>query len=276
MMSIAYCEGQFAREEQILIPITDRGFLYGHGVFTTVRVTDGKTEFWQQHMQRLAHDCSLLNIPCPHVDPELVHELIRRNDALRGIWRLKIIITAGSGKHLDMRRCEDGRLLLMLAPYEEMSGKPCTLTIYPEPLSRPLSKIKSLAYLDRLCVSDYAQSKGFDDAIVTNAHAQVLETAFSNIFWCRDGSLYTPGFDLQLIPGVFLASLIDAAQASGMQIFKTPSVVDQIPSDANLFICNVLTHIRPVISIDGRPFPRNPTLEQHLAAAIWSARAHKR
>src|ERR1700756_261441 len=103
-MSIVYYNGQFLPEEAARIPCTDRGFLFGEGVFTTVRVQKGRAEWLTRHFERLKDHSRQLGIESPILDEKMVAQLIRENRAVDGIWRLKIVVTQRS-------------LLMLIKPY---------------------------------------------------------------------------------------------------------------------------------------------------------------
>jgi 4-amino-4-deoxychorismate lyase len=71
-----FLNGQFLLENQAYIPITDRGFLYGDGLFTTLRVQEGQIEFWDLHVERLRNQSQQMKIECPLLDVEWIKELI--------------------------------------------------------------------------------------------------------------------------------------------------------------------------------------------------------
>ena len=118
----------------------------------------------------------LLEIEPPPLERRCVEELIQANRAERGIWRLKIVMTGGNSPALRLNPRKAGALIMFLTPYEEQPA-PAALCLYPEPVQRPLAKMKTLGYLDQLWIKEYAAQKGADDAIVTSQEGYWLETA---------------------------------------------------------------------------------------------------
>ncbi len=228
---ILFYNGQFVKEEELKIPYNDRGFLFGDGVFTTVLVREGRAEWVERHFERLRSHCKALQIEPPEFSGGHIEELIRVNHAEQGTWRLKIVVTGGSSEALNLQP-RRGTCLMFLAPYQIIEA-PVTLCIYPEPIERPLSKLKTLAYLDRLLVKEYARQQGADDAIVTTKEGYWLETAFSNLFWRHESKLYTPKLDQPLLAGIALQIVMEMSEVEQL-------LTKEVPKEAQLFVCNAL------------------------------------
>jgi 4-amino-4-deoxychorismate lyase len=252
-----FLNGDFIPERLATIPITDRGFLFGEGIFTTMRVHQGKCELLQGHLQRLQRQATDLNFHLPSLQWGWIEELIQRNQAGNGTWRLKVIITI---KQESIVRTM-GNLLATLHPYQGRFSEPCTLCLFPYPIEGPLAHVKSLSYLDHLYVRNYAQQRGYDDAITRTREGILLETGCSNLFWIDREKCWVPDLPLPYLKGVFLQTLLSHFP---LPIHFVQATLDEIPSTASLYTCNALTHACPVLSVDHQAFPRNPQWEKLL------------
>lgn len=259
-MSIVYFQDKFLPEDKVAIPLSDRGFLYGDALFTTIRVRNGHPECLAWHLERLQTQAELLKIALTTFDKTLVEELIRANSATTGTWRLKIIVTGGQGHalHLSSRV---GNPLMFLAPYEP-GQETAALCFYPEAIARPLAKFKTLSLLDQLWVKDYAVKMACDDAIVTNQEGYLLETAFANLFWRQGKFFYTPSRELPLLSGIALRLVKKAVEQLGMKMEEV--LVKEIPTHSQLYLCNSLMGIRPVVRVEQRAYSRDEDFEQKL------------
>jgi 4-amino-4-deoxychorismate lyase len=153
----------------------------------------------------------------------------------------------------------------MLTPYEALS-RPSTLCIYPEPILRPLAKVKSLAYLDRFWIKDYALQRGYDDAIVTSAEGFCLETSFANLFWRCGDCLFTPDSRLPFIVGITLGLVLQAAQQLGLSVTSVAAPWTAVPPSAQVYQCNCLSGIQPVAQVEECSYPRDEAFEKRLQA----------
>lgn len=249
------------------MPVTDRGFLFGDGVFTSLRVFQGRPECLGLHLDRLKDHCHQLKITPPEIKNEWIREIIARNNANLGEWRLKIIVTGGNAARLDLRERKSGGVLMTMKRYSGTALTPRKLALYPDPICRPHAHVKTLAYLDRLWVMDYAKSQGCDDAVIVDPKGVWLETAFSNLFW-RDGDeLIIPHVDLPLLYGVAIRIVVMAAKALNMSTRQVKARREEVPVTAQLFVCNSISGICPVVEVGGKPYSRDPYFEQEIRSA---------
>lgn len=245
MSSIVYFNGYFVDEQSASIPISDRGFLFGDGVFTTIRIEEGIVQNGEEHLERLQNHCSTLNIEFPHLALKDLEGVVLKNNAQNGVWRMKVIITGGSGSELFLPKRKSGVVLITIKPYVS-SNKPVTLCVYPYPIVTPTAHIKSLSYLERLRVKQYAIDQGCDDAIVTDFFKHALETSFSNIFWVFENVIYTPANNNQFLRGIALQNLLKSKK---MDLKEGLFRIEDIPKMAKIYICNSLSGAITVSSI---------------------------
>lgn len=246
MTGKVYCNGKYFDENEPCIPITDRGFLFGDGVFTTIRVVNGVPEFFEAHIDRLIKQCETLKIDPPERLTTDVNDLILKNSASKGVWRLKIIITGGDKSSLALPRRKFGKHLMIITKVDENCPKNLRLTVFPHPVCRPSAHLKTLSYLDRLFISDYAAFQGFDDALVLSKEGYVMETAFSNIFWVQGLDVFIPDPNLELLMGIALTHEIEVLKKSGHRIHFVKEKLAGISEDAQVFICNSIKGVVPV------------------------------
>jgi len=226
-MAVIYLNGHFISEAQAAIPITDRGFLFGDGIFTTLKVEEGQPLLLDAHLAKLEEQAEKFNIILPKVERESVFELIARNGLQEG--KLKIIVTGGDSKLLALPKRE-GRLIMMTGP----------LPIYPEKLKLQVIEAqlfpgKILAYLPRLFLAE--QAKPCDDCLLINERGEILETAFGNVFWVVDGKFYTP--DPGRLPIYFGVSIAKLVEERGAHFVS--ATLSDLPKNAQCFRINSLS-----------------------------------
>lgn len=263
-MNWVFLNGQFVLEKEAFIPITDRGFLFGDGVFTTIRVWEGQLECWQVHLERLKKSCLQLNLFYPSIELAWVRKLVHLNQAFQGIWRLKIILTGGSSPSLRLPQ-RKGQLLMTLNPVSDQSTLPCQLCLYPYTIERPLSSLKSLAYLDRLLIAEYAKEKGYQDALVVSSDKKPLETSFSNLIWFDEKGGWIPAQSHSYLSGIFLNTIM---KNLSYPIHFFDGTVEEIPSNAFLYLCNTIYPLRAVIGLEERRWKQDDRLERELIKKI--------
>src|SRR5437773_1691656 len=110
--------GQFVPEQEAMISVLDRGFLYGDGLFETLRVFNGKPFRWQQHLERLQRGADFLKISLPFAPEELsdfVEQLIAKNQMPSSL--LRITLARGVGpRGYSPKGAERPSLVMSLHP----------------------------------------------------------------------------------------------------------------------------------------------------------------
>lgn len=263
-MTFIFVEGKFLQEDQAVIPLTDRGLLFGDGVFSTLRVFNGTIEGIRTHLTHLKSQCEALNLHCPPIKEEWLSELIRCNQAFTGIWRLKILVTGGDSPSIDLRK-RQGRLIIYLKPAQNFPTE-VRLRVYPIPYSAPLAHVKSLSYLDRLHMADYALKSNVDDVLVTSPEGYVLESSCANIFWAEKDDFFSPKPSHNLLTGATLDLL-----SKEINIDFVKKKLEDISSSAHVYLCNSIRGILPVVQIDERKFMRHLNLETSLLRSYKNA-----
>lgn len=230
----------------------------GLGVFTTLKVDQGVLECFSRHCDRLKKHSAALNILCPEISARRLAESVPQE----GIWRLKIIVTPDMSEFLDLRDLCRGSLEILVKPYRSPERTALRLGRYPFPVCSPTAQLKTVSYLDRLWVKKCARERGVDDLLTLSAEQFLLEASSSNIFWIHRGCLFTPSAHLPLLEGIYLSVAKLAAAKLGMKVMSVEA--SAIPADAEVYLCNCLTGIQPVASLEEVRFPLNPSGEALL------------
>lgn len=251
---IAYIDGEFQPIEMAKISIMDRGFLYGDGAFTTIKVQDGIPQFFERHRQRISLQAEFLHIQMPSFTVELVENLIEKNSAQKGVYKLKVILTGGVSQEMSLKP-RKGSLIVILSDYhEELAPAFQRLGVYPYPIVTPYARIKSLSYLSRLFIKQEAFYKQYDDMLVLDDHGYLLETSTANILWIKGKELFTPSKELPLLWGITLENIIEKWISLGYRVHEVKVLHEQIPHEASVFVTNSLKGIIPVASIDNNVY----------------------
>lgn len=245
MSKFVFCNGKFIDQDEPCISLNDRGFLFGDAIFTTLKIQDGKPEFFEEHIERLEGQCKRLKIIPQKIFLKDLSEMILKNEATKGTWRLKIIVTGGEGQELYLPSRNNGKLLMTMRQVKHFP-KSLILTIFPKAISSPLLGLKTLSYLDRLFIMDYAKSANVDDAVTVSIEGFIMETAFSNIFWIDGFELFIPDPDLGFLMGIQLAFQIEEYKKKGYIIHFVKMKFDSISKNAQFFVCNAIIGVVPV------------------------------
>lgn len=265
-MGIVYLDGEFVLEHEAKISVMDRGFLCGDGAYTTIQVREGQPLFLKAHLRRLQENCAHLKIAPPFIEEGAIEELIEKNRAQEGIWRLKILITGGEDPEMRLPERSFGHLVMALKPFVPLPMKPLRFTCFPIPFGLCHASFKSLAHLNRYYVMEYAHASQYDDAVTATESGILLEASFGNLLWVdeKTKTAWTPSSTLPLHVGVTVSVLKEILRKDGYHIDEVKWTLKDVPEGIALFRVNTMSLIRPVACIDHRDFPLHPSLQAFL------------
>ena len=237
------------------IAADDRGFTLGDGVFETLRVQAGQVLRHEAHLRRLREGAAVLGIPVPHRDDALVQAMDATLTA-NGIRDGSLRLTLSRGpapRGLATPAAPDPTLLIVAAPCPSVAVPPAggpahvvTATVTRRNEWSPLSRIKSLSYLDSVLARREAERAGADDAILLNTQGRVAEATGANLIVLLAGALLTPPVEDGALPGIARGVLIGAG------LVRVASFGRDALGDAEaIFLCNSLG-IRGIASLDSR------------------------
>jgi branched-subunit amino acid aminotransferase/4-amino-4-deoxychorismate lyase len=253
-MSIVFLKDQFVEEEKALINATNRGFLFGDGVFTTMVVEDGKINFFNDHIKRLQSHSKKLKLKFNEIDLETIKELIEKNDAKTGRWRVRLSIAREGDFSYFIDECSSCFMLISIHRLPEKRKEALETVIYPYPIVSSLANVKTLSYFERFWVKQFAKEKNVDDCITRDQHENILEAAFANIFWIDGNDLYYPDETCFYLKGITLKYTIKAAIMAGYKINQVKAKIDQL-KNKSLFLTSSTIDILPIKSIDNQDYP---------------------
>ncbi len=189
-MTVAYFNHQFVDLDSATVLIVQKGSCLGDGVFTTLKLLNGKLCFFYHHLKRLKAQAHYLNFSFPEISEEIFYKLVKYNKAYKGCWRVKIILSSAELFQKNGKQKKSNFIIFLQK--EEISKEEKHVCIYPYPVVSPLARIKSLSYMDRLFLKNYAEKKGYNDCFSVNEKNDLLEGCFSNFFFIKDQTLFFP------------------------------------------------------------------------------------
>lgn len=260
------------------LSIADRGLLYGDGLFETIAVRNGRPALLAKHLQRLQR--GLQTLAFPEIDVESLSERISNTARLHGDAVLRLTISRGpSGR--GYAAPQSPRLTEILDysthrfPMDGETVAPVNMTISNIPLvDHPmLAGIKHLNRLPQVLAATQCREAGFDEAILSGSHGEVIEAVSANLFIYRDNILHTPDLKHAGIAGVMRALVLEIASSLRIPCkMGTYDIDDCLQADA-LFLSNSIRAIIPVAQLDGHQFPRNnwpENLFREVLKHAWS------
>jgi 4-amino-4-deoxychorismate lyase len=241
------------------VDVRDRGFQYGDGVFTTLRVSGGKAMLWSRHLGRLADACSRLGI-CYPGDGALAADLrLLGSEAAEGV--IKIQITRGIGDR-GYRATMNGEPTRVVSfhPAPEFpqayyrSGVNVTHCRTPLGINTALAGIKHTNRLEQvLGRGEWADE--FQEGLMCDTEGFLVEGTMSNLFMVKGGRLETPLIDRCGVNGVMRCLVLEIARSQGIEVHERRIWPEELASADEVFLTNCVIGIWPVARVAARSYP---------------------
>ncbi|MBA7634308.1 Branched-chain-amino-acid aminotransferase [subsurface metagenome] len=259
MSEIVYLNGSLMPQSQASISVLDYGFLYGFGLFETMRAYRGRVFLLDSHLSRLARSAEILGLPIRVADlKEAVMATIQANQLSEA--RIRITISIGEGGVApDPSTCKKPTVLILAGqyqPYPEQvyqKGFRAVISSIPRNSQSPLSRLKSANYLESILARQEARKAGVDEALCLNEKGLLAEASMSNIFLITDGILRTPGQESGVLPGITRETILELASQLGINPLEGDIRLDELFHTQEAFLTNSLIEVMPLTEIDGKP-----------------------
>ncbi|MGD9850929.1 MAG: aminotransferase class IV [Nitrospirales bacterium] len=253
-----YVNGNYVPEKEATISVFDHGFLYGDGVYETLRIYQGRPFLLDRHLVRLRHSCELIGLGSPLRDEEwrpILAGMLHRNQLFDAGFRLTISRGAGE-MGIDPGLCPFPTVVVMakvLSSYSrelrEQGVRLELVSVRRNPLAAQSPQIKSLSFLNNILAKQEAAQAGAFDALMLNMDQHVTECTTSNIFFVKQGTLCTPSAECGILKGITREVIMELARDLGLSVEEGHYGVDALLQADECFITNTGMEVMPVSQI---------------------------
>jgi branched-chain amino acid aminotransferase len=270
-------DGQLVPPEKAVVPVLDRGFLYGDSVYEVVRTYAGRPFELGRHLARMERTAERIGLTLPARE-EIERQLARTLEAAQNPESYaRIVITRGEGKFglAPQLAGSEHRLIVIVRPLappaEEQYARGLQMAIARTRRNSPQSldpALKTGNYLNNILALREAVEAGADDAILLDLSGRVTEGTTSNVFFVQRGVVVTPPLELGMLEGVTRAVVIEVARAEGLLVREEPHGPEALAAADEVFVSSTLREVMPVTSLvflesgektravgDGKPGP---------------------
>ena len=258
-----YLNGRLVEDRDACVSVYDHGFLYGDGIYETMRAYDGKVFMLDRHIERLERSASLVRLKLPDtaVIRDAVYGVINAND-LRSAY-VRVTVSRGKGPvGLDPALCPEPTVVVIaenFAGYPEKYFSEGVRLIIAATRRNSVAaldpKIKSLNFLNNILAKIEAKDRNAYEAIMLNQEGFIAEGTVSNIFFVKDGALCTPALEVGVLDGITRELVVSVAEKDGIRIKEGRFLPEDIYSASEVFFTNTTSEIMPVSSVDEASFP---------------------
>jgi branched-chain amino acid aminotransferase len=258
-----YVNGTIRPAHEAVVPVYDHGFLYGEGVYETLRTYSKVPFLYDRHMRRLRASAERIHLDVPFADAEIA-EWIDRTVAAAGDMHeayIRILLTRGVGElNYDPRSTPAPTTVIIVKPLEEPPARVFNegINICLVPILRnhpgsvnPLIKANNL--LNNALAMQEANRRGGEEGLMCNYRGELSECSQANFFMIRDGVALTPKSEAGLLEGITRAFLFEVGKDAGIEVREAILTPADLDSADEAFITSTTRELSPVTKIDGRP-----------------------
>ena len=261
-MTWIYLNDRFVPPEEAVVSVFDHGFLYGDGVFETMRAYRGRVLLLAEHLARLERSASRLALQLP-VSLEALAGLIQASVERNRLSEAYIRVTVSRGPGeigLDPALCKTPTLIIIANPfrrypdsfYTEGVGVAIVRTRRNLPEALP-PEIKTLNFLNNILAKIEATAAGAYEGVMLNHREELTEGATSNLFVVQHGRLRTPGLECGILEGITRGIVLQLAKELALPTEEARLHVADLYGAEECFLTNTTHEVLPVTKVDGQP-----------------------
>jgi branched-chain amino acid aminotransferase len=288
-----YVNGTITPADQAVIPVYDHGFVYGEGVYETLRTYNRIPFLYDRHMRRLRASAAALRLHVPFDDDTLrawiddTMAVARRLPEGLDEAYIRILLTRGVGElSYDLKATPAPSLIIIVKPFDEpparMFDEGIKISLVSVLRNHPGSVnpiIKSNNLLNNAIAMQEAHRTGGEEALMCNYRGELSECSQSNFFLVRDGAALTPRSASGLLEGLTRGFLFEVGRDVGVAVEEATLRPEDLATAQEAFITGSTRELTPVVRIDdrvigtGRPGPVTRTLLEGFRKKAWELSA---
>ncbi len=255
--------GKIVPSKEAVVSVFDHGFLYGDGVYETLRVYDGVIFELEEHLQRLFRSAILIGLNIPLEINALkvsIYETLIAN-TLRNAY-IRLTVSRGRGDiGLDPDLCAEPTIVIIVQEFKEYpkafyeKGISLIIAETRRNLKEALDpRIKSLNFLNNILAKIEAKKRGVYEALMLNIYGKLTEGTISNLFFYKDSILCTPSLDCGILDGITRGLVIDLAKRENLRVKEGKFRIEDLYSAEEVFLTNTTMEVMPVSKIDDQKY----------------------
>jgi D-alanine transaminase len=255
---LCYLNGRFLPRSEAAIPIEDRGFIFGDGIYEVWRVINGRLFESERHLARLAHGLRELRIPPPEIATadvlqQVADRILSDNGLLEGEATLYVEITRGvaARTHAFPAASTVPTVFVManrFAPPNELRAKGASAITMAD-IRWLRCDIKTIQLLPNVFAKQAAAERGAMDAFMIR-DGMVTEGSHANVLGVFGGVIRTHPLNHLILPGITRAVVIELAASLGIPVREEAFSADDIFRADELFLAGTTADVMPIVQVD--------------------------
>ena len=255
MNEIVFLNDKLVDIDKATISVTDSGFLYGAGLFETMRSHNGVVFALTDHLDRLFASADVLSINNPY-DREYITEAIDKVLRANKLTDARLRLTLTNGPMAESEEQRKSTLLITAAkfrPYPPEYYKKGVLVVlcpFKQNPIDPASGRKTTSYFSRMIALNLAHQKKAAEAIWFTVDNRLAEGCISNVFLFKNSELYTPPINTPVLPGVARKTVCLLAKQNSIKLTEKDLSIDDLLGADEIFLTNVIMQVMPITRVE--------------------------
>ncbi len=248
--------------DQAVVPVYDHGFVYGEGVYETMRTYNRVPFLYDRHMRRLRQSAERILLDVPFEDGAMlrwIDDTIAAAGAMEEAY-VRVLHTRGVGDlTYDLKSTPKPTTVVIVKPFEAYPARVYNdgirIALVDMLRNHPRSVnpiIKSNNLMNNALAMQAAYRGGAEEALMCNYRGELTECSQSNFFLVRGGAALTPKSEAGLLEGVTRAFLFELGRELGIDVREETLVPKDLETADEMFITSTTRELSPVVSVDGR------------------------
>src|SRR5262249_48220946 len=229
MAAMVNVNGRIFDEHEAVISVFDHGFLYGEGIYETLRTYNSRLFLYDRHTRRLRNSARMIELVIPFTDEELARRISDTIGATKLDGKeayVRLLVTRGVGElSYDLKATPKPSWVIiakpLVEPPSEIYERGCKVVLVDIVRNHPKSvnpMIKSNNLMNQALAAQQAFQRGGFDAVMRNDRGELTECATSNLFIVKNDAVLTPPVESGLLPGITRELLFEVGRNAGVEV----------------------------------------------------------
>jgi branched-chain amino acid aminotransferase len=261
--TVLWLDGKLVKASETKTDLYGQSLHYGYSVFEGIRsyrTVDGSTKIFKpvEHYDRLQRSAAALNMPYVHTTQELIdatYEVLKKNNLQDAYIRPIVYAPANMSFNLNTESFTAIQTWEMAPFLGEKLLKVMTSSFQrPNPRGFKITAKAAGHYVNSILASQEAKAKGYDEALLTDMNGYIAEGPGANVFFEKDGRLYTPATG-NILPGITRATVFELCGKLGIEVEEGQFTPHDLSRADAAFFCGTAAEVIGWDSYDDRSFP---------------------
>ena len=262
MSATVNVNGRVTPECEAVISVFDHGFLYGEGIYETMRTYHGRPFLFDRHMRRLRRSARMIELALPFSDDELASRIRATQDAakLDGEAYIRVLVTRGVGElTYDLKATPRPSVVIIVKPQidpaAEVYDKGVRVVIVDVVRNHPATvnpMIKSNNLMNSALAMQQALRSNAFEGVMRNYRGELTECTTANLFIVKDNVALTPPLEAGLLPGITREVLFDIGKDAGVDVAERVLLDDDLFRADEAFLTSTTRELVPIVTVNDR------------------------